>query len=95
MRTFVPDFTCWSLLLTALAIRLRYKPTYDKLRVLIINKGVCKSLSRKNGNESPIWSWNDSWVRDMGHGKNDTGIIESYAPRGVTEDFREERDILL
>ena len=60
MRTFVPDRTCWSLLLTALAIRLRYKPTYDKLRVLIINKYVCKSLARKNGNESPIWSWNDS-----------------------------------
>ena len=35
------------------------------------------------------------WVRDMGHDKNDTGIIESYAPRGVTEDCREERDILL
>ena len=60
MRTFVPDRTCWSLLLTALAIRLRYKPTYDKLRVLIINKDVRKSLARKNGNENPILSWNDS-----------------------------------
>ena len=59
MRTFVPDHTCWSLLLTALAIILRYKPTYDKLRVLIINKDVRKSLARKNENESPIWSWND------------------------------------
>ena len=62
MRTFVPDRTCWSLLLTALAIRLRYKPKYNKLRVLIINKDVSKSLARKNGNESPIWSWNDSLV---------------------------------
>ena len=62
MRTFVPDCTCWSLLLTALAIRLRYKPTYDKLRVLIINKGIRKSLARKNGNESPIWSWKNSVV---------------------------------
>ena len=60
MRTFAPDRTCWLLLLTALAIRLRYKPTYDKLRVLIINKDVRKSLARKNGNENPIWSWNDS-----------------------------------
>ena len=62
MRTFVPDRTCWSLLLTALAIRLRYKPTYDKLQVLIINKDVHKSLARKNGNEIPIWSWNNSPV---------------------------------
>ena len=60
MRTFVPDCTCWSLLLTALAIRLRNKPTYDKIRVLIINKDVRKLLSRKNVNENPIWSWNDS-----------------------------------
>ena len=62
MRTFVPDRTCWSLLLTALASRLRYKPTYDKLQVLVINKDVRKLLARKNGNESPIWSWNDSSV---------------------------------
>ena len=60
MRTFLPDRTCWSLLLTALAIRLRNKPTYDKLQVLIINKDVRKSLARKNGNENPIWIWNDS-----------------------------------
>ena len=60
MRTFVPDCTCWSLLLTALAIRLRYKPTYDKLRVLIINKNERKPLARTNGNESPIWIWNNS-----------------------------------
>ena len=60
MRTFVPDRTCWSLLLTTLAIILRNKPTYNKLRVLIINKDVRKSLARKNGNENPIWSWNDS-----------------------------------
>ena len=62
MRTFVPDRTCWLLLLTALAIRLRNKPTYDKLRVLIINQDVRKSLARKNGNENPIWRWNDSAV---------------------------------
>ena len=60
MRTFVPDRTCWLLLLTALAIRLIYKPMYDKLGVLIINKDVHKSLARKNGNENPILSWNDS-----------------------------------
>ena len=60
MRTFVPDRTCWSLLLTALAIRLINKLTYDKLRVLIINKDVRKSLARKNENGSPIWSWNNS-----------------------------------
>ena len=62
MRTFVPDRTCWSLLLTVLAIRLRNKPTYNKLRVLIINKNVRKSLARNNGNKNPIWSWNDSYV---------------------------------
>ena len=62
MRTFVPDRTCWSLLLTALAIRLINKPTYDKLRVIIINKDVRKLLARNNGNENPIWNWNDSYV---------------------------------
>ena len=60
MSKFVPDHRCWSLLLMALAIILRYKPTYDKLRVLIINKEVRKLLARKNVNENPIWSWNDS-----------------------------------
>ena len=60
MCTFVPDHTCWSLLLTKLAIILRNKPTYNKLRVLIINKDERKLLARKNGNEGPIWSWNDS-----------------------------------
>ena len=64
MRTFVPDRTCWSLLLTALAIRLINKPTYDKLRVLIINKDARKSLARKNGSENPIWSWNDSYMTE-------------------------------
>ena len=63
MRTFVPDSECWSLLLTTLEIRLRNKPTYDKLPVLIINKDVSKSLARKNGNENPIWSWNNSVAR--------------------------------
>ena len=60
MRTFVPDHMCWSLLLTAMEIRLRNKPTYDKLQVLIINKDVRKLLAHKNENENPIWSWNDS-----------------------------------
>ena len=60
MRKFEPDRTCWSLLLTALAIRLRYKPTYDKLLVLVINKDVRKLLAQKNGNENPIWSWEES-----------------------------------
>ena len=60
MRKFVPDSTCWSLLLTALAIIWRNKPTYDKLQVLIINKDVRKLLAHKNENENPIWSWNDS-----------------------------------
>ena len=50
MRTFVPDSTCWSLLLTALAIRLINNPTYDKLLVLIINKDIRKSLAHKNRN---------------------------------------------
>ena len=62
MRTFVPDRTCCSLLLTILSIRLRNKPTYDKLQVLTINKDVRKSLARKNGNKSPIWNWNDSII---------------------------------
>ena len=47
-------------IINELAIRLRNKPMYDKLQVLIINKDVRKSLTRKNGNENPIWSWNDS-----------------------------------
>ena len=62
MSTFVPYRTCWSLLLTELAIRLRNKPTYDKLQVLIINKDVRKPLAHKNGNDNPIWSWNDSHI---------------------------------
>ena len=77
MRTFVPDRTCWSLLLTALAIRLRYKPAYDKLRVLIINKDVRKSLARKNGNESPILSWNNSCIMYALHSThNDINTVE-------------------
>ena len=60
MCTFLPDRTYWSLLLTTLAIRLKNKPTYDKLRVLIFNKDVRRSLARKNGNENPVWSWNES-----------------------------------
>ena len=47
MRTFVPDRTCLSLLIITLAIRLRNIPTYDKLRVLIINEDVRKSLEMK------------------------------------------------
>ena len=40
-------------------------PTYrwvKELRVLMINKDVCKSLARKKVNEILIWSWNDSTV---------------------------------
>ena len=33
-----------------------------KVRVLIINKDVRKSLACKNRNEIRIWSWNDSVV---------------------------------
>ena len=47
---------------------------YDKLRVLIINKDVRKSLARKNGNESPIWSWNDS------PGKSHKLALNIYVP---------------
>ena len=78
MRIFVPDRTCWSLLLTALAIILRYKPTYDKLRVLIINKDVRKLLACKNGNENPIWSWNDSWVLKHGRYYTDKIILKRF-----------------
>ena len=83
MRTFVPDRTCWSLLLTALAIRLRYKPTYDKLRVLIINKDVRKLLTRKYGNENPIWSWNDSSIEiNIKPFMNTFRLIEVYYLKG-------------
>ena len=34
-----------------------------KKRVLIINKDERKSLAHKNGNENPIWSWNDSPIQ--------------------------------
>ena len=37
-----------------------YVQESKKLRALIINKDERKSLARKNGNENPIWSWNDS-----------------------------------
>ena len=37
-----------------------YVQEIKKLRVLIINKDERKSLARKNGNENPIWIWNDS-----------------------------------
>ena len=30
-----------------------------KLRVLIINKNLCKSLGSRNGNDIIIWSWNN------------------------------------
>ena len=41
-------------------------PTYSrvkKLQVLVINKDAGKSLSRKKGNNNPIWSWNDSYEK--------------------------------
>ena len=44
-------------------------PTYirvKKLRVLIINKDVHKSLGRNNGNENPICSRNDSYNKTPG-----------------------------
>ena len=40
-------------------------PTYrriKKLQVLVINKELCKSLARKNGNEILIWIWNNPYV---------------------------------
>ena len=37
-----------------------YVQESKKLRVLKINKDKRKALARKNGNENPIWSWNDS-----------------------------------
>ena len=44
-------------------------PTYrgvKKLQVLITNKDVRKPLGRKNGNDNPIWSWNNSPVITKG-----------------------------
>ena len=87
MHTFVPDCTCWSLLLTALAIRLRNKPTYNKLRVLIINKDVRKSLARKNGNENLIWSWNDSPKR--------LKVTDEASSQGDSQQVRQHILILL
>ena len=31
----------------------------------MINKDVCESLARKNGNEILIWSWNNSSGRQI------------------------------
>ena len=50
------------LVLVLILVRI-YPPTYrrvKKLQVLIINKDVRKLLELKNGNENPIWIWNDS-----------------------------------
>ena len=85
MRTFVPDRTCQSLLLMALASRFKNKTTYNKLQVLIINKDVRKSLARKNGNENPIWSWNDSVGFINGRiGKNKFNSLRTLLDPGVS-----------
>ena len=43
-----------------------YVQESKKLRAIIFNKDERKSLALKNGNESPIWSWNDSMeMRDL------------------------------
>ena len=45
-----------TLILLMYPLRTREK----KIRALIFNKDERKLLARKNGNENPIWSWNDS-----------------------------------
>ena len=42
-----------------------YVQESKKLQAIIFNKDKHKWLARKNGNEYPIWSWNDSMVRYM------------------------------
>ena len=37
-----------------------FVPKSLKIRVLIINIDERKLLAHKNGNENPIWSWNNS-----------------------------------
>ena len=37
-----------------------YVQESKKIRLIIINKDEQKSLTHKNGNDNPIWSWNDS-----------------------------------
>ena len=41
-------------------VRTPYVQESKKLRVRIINKDVRKSLARKKGNDTIIWSWNKS-----------------------------------
>ena len=36
-----------------------------KLQVIMINKGVRKSLAHKKGNKNPIWSWKESAVKTL------------------------------
>ena len=43
-------------------------PTYrrvKKMRFIIINKDVSKSLVHKKGNKILIWSWNESTAEDL------------------------------
>ena len=67
------SFTTWNTISTAIMRKIflyqmytniaYLPPTYrrvKKIRVIIINKNVRKSLARKNGNDNPIRSWNES-----------------------------------
>ena len=49
-----------------------------KLLVLIINKDECKSLAHKNGNENPIWIWNDSPIKINGEGAITYEVVQDY-----------------
>ena len=44
---------------TLICVCTPYVQESKKLGVLIINKDERKALARKNGNENPIWNWND------------------------------------
>ena len=63
----------WKIFWYQLYTNLRMYPYVQeskKIQALIINKDERKSLARKNGNENPIWSWNDSTTSTKKKTKN-------------------------
>ena len=56
----------WKIFLYQVYTNLDYiPPTYrrvKKLRVLVINKNLCKSLASRNRNDILVWSWNNPLI---------------------------------
>ena len=63
-----------------------YVQESKKIRALIFNKDECKSLAHKNGNENPIWSWNDSPPKSDSKGGYKEGLVGTLLKKWKRKD---------